>query len=80
MPKRNNIQIVQLKRCNSSVTMDRVEMRHIVADYYEPLLSTDIPNADILQMRQKFWTATSAKVAINCPNATCISLHIIVPP
>ena len=37
MPKRNKIQIVQLKRSDGSITTDRVEMRHIVADYYESL-------------------------------------------
>ena len=62
MPKRNKIQIVQLKRSDGSVTTDRVEMRHIVADYYESLLLADISNDEVLQMREKVWTATSVKV------------------
>ena len=53
MPKRNKIQIVQLKKTYGSITMDRVEMRHIVVDYYESLLSTDISSVDVLQMCRK---------------------------
>ena len=49
MPKRNKIQIVQLKRSDGFVTTDRVEMRHIVADYYQSLLSADIPNVEVLK-------------------------------
>ena len=52
MPKRNKTQIVQLKRSNGSDTSNRVEMKHIVADYYESLLSTVIPNDELLQMHE----------------------------
>ena len=62
MPKRNKIQIVQLKRSDGTVTMDRDEMRHIVATYYESLLSADTPSVETLQMRQKVWVVTTVKV------------------
>ena len=51
---------MQLKKSDGFVTTDGVEMRHIVADYYESLLSTE--NIEVLQIRQKVWIATSVKV------------------
>ena len=54
--KTNKILIVRLKRSNGTITTDRDEMRHIVAAYYESLLSADTPSAETLQMRQKVWT------------------------
>ena len=73
MPKRNKIQIVQLKRSDGTVTMDRDEMRNIVATYYESLLSADTPSVETLQMRQKVWAATAVKVTSR------ISLQLLRP-
>ena len=52
--------------CNcDNCTLDELDQVYcnIVNDYYESLLiSTYIPNDEVLQMRQKVWTATSVKV------------------
>ena len=79
MPKRNQIQIVQLKRSDGTVTMDSDEMRNIVATYYELLLSTYTPSVATLQMRQKVSTAIAVKVTsqishqLLCPFSICYS-------
>ena len=72
-PKRNKIQIVQLKRSDGTVTMDKDEMSNIVATYYESLLSANTPSVETLQMRQKVWAATVVKVTSR------ISLQLLRP-
>ena len=79
MPKRNKIQIMQLKGSDDTITTDRDEMRYIVSAYYESLLFADIPSAETLQMRQKVSTAIAVKVTsqishqLLCPFSICYS-------